>query len=101
MRRLPPHDAVLRALSVDLGDDDAAEVGLTGIGAMDLMDMGLEWMRDINTRWVGDARQAQHVAPLAEIVKRVASISGVPCPDLDESEDPQAKVEFSGGMRND
>lgn len=57
-----------------------------------------DWVDSLQTRWAGDSMEAGYVAPLIEIIGRVAAITGVEAPQLDPSELDQATVQITEGF---
>lgn len=60
-----------------------------------------DWVDSLQSRWAGDAMEAAYVAPLTQIVDRVAALSGVAAPVLDLSEQDQATVVITEGFDDD
>lgn len=60
-----------------------------------------DWVAALSFQWDGDPYEAPHVAPLAEIVRRLSGLSGVACPDLDLSEREHDRVTRIGGIDDD
>lgn len=60
-----------------------------------------DWIAALPTRWAGDAMAEPHVAALAEIIRRIAVLSGEPLPDLDPTESALMTVSLVGGMVED
>lgn len=76
----------------DFGD------GQTGIADLSDVPSARDWVDSLQSRWAGDAMEAGYVAPLAQIVGRVAALSGVEAPALDLSEQDQATVRMAEGF---
>lgn len=60
-----------------------------------------DWVDSLQSRWAGDAMDAGYVAPLIQIVGRVAALAGVDAPQLDLSEQDQAIVRMTEGFDGD
>ena len=87
-----------------LGLEEGSE--RTGIASLDGEVTASDWIRGLAESWNGelakaDEGMAPHVAPLAEIVRRVSALTGVPCPQLDGSEGPRDAARMEEGFDGD
>ena len=78
----------------------------TGIASLDGEVTASDWIRGLAESWNGELAKADegtapHLAPLAEIVRRVSALTGVPCPQLDESEGPRDAARMEEGFDGD
>lgn len=85
------HESVLGAsCGYDVGDDD------------DTLDFSDEptarmWIEGLSSEISGQS----YIAPLADIIRRVASLSGIECPELDDSELPRSTIIVEEGFDDD
>ena len=87
-----------------LGLEDDPE--MTGMASLDGEVTASDWIRGLAKSWNGeldkaDESTAPHVVPLAEIVRRVSALTGVPCPEIDESEGPHDAARMEEGFDGD
>lgn len=93
---LDAHENVAGALDDYTGDDE----DMSGIAEFE-GPSARNWVDGLSSAWAGDLRGAPYVAPLAEIVRRIGGLSGVPLPEIDDSESDNASVMMTEGYDGD
>lgn len=86
------HENVLGASAGYDGDDDE-----TGMPDFTDEPMARDWIEGLSA----DLPDAPYVAPLVDVIRKVSAMSGVECPELDESEMPRSAVIVEEGFDGD
>lgn len=97
---LPEFSAVLDAHAVVLGSEleDGGDDGMTtGIFELD-EPVARQWLSALPGAWGNDPEDEPFISPLAELVQRISVLSGIACPELDQTEGALATAVEAGGF---
>lgn len=84
----------------ELSEEDVAEQSGAAKRDPDDEPVARDWIDGLVKGWDPGLEQ-EPLDPLAELVRRVSALSGVPCPALDESEADRATVRLEEGLSDD
>lgn len=97
---LPEFSAVLDAHEIVLGVelDNGGDDGET-TGPLELDEpVARQWLSALPGAWGNKPEEEPFITPLAELVRRISVLSGIACPDLDQTEGALATAVQAGGF---